>query len=85
MAIRGMAAAAAAGWFVLQCGTVLAQAAKPAPAPTQAAAPAPIQRAAKPATAPAPTPAGVTRPEPECEIKPVMSDEDLRRCGATPR
>jgi hypothetical protein len=47
---------------------------KPAAAPARAAvAPAAPSPSASP---------GVKPLEPECEIKPVMTDEDLRRCGA---
>jgi hypothetical protein len=37
------------------------------------------------ATAPAPATAATPRPRGECVIKPVMSDDDLYNCGATPR
>src|SRR5204863_8949791 len=72
------------------------EAAKPAPV-LQVVEPQ-VPRAAKPAT-PAARPAAAAAPAPEsrpesrpllrktgaCEIKPVMSDQDLVNCGATPR
>ncbi len=36
----------------------------------------------KPAAEPPPAPLMTRRPQRECEIKPVMSDEDLRACGS---
>jgi hypothetical protein len=45
-------------------------------APAEAPAPATAPASAKPAT---------PRPRGECVIKPVMSDDDLYNCGATPR
>jgi hypothetical protein len=36
----------------------------------------------KPAAEPGPAPAMARKPQRECEIKPVMSDDDLRACGS---
>ena len=47
------------------------------PARTQAAAPAPVAARAEPRP--------LLKPTAACEIKPVMSDQDLVNCGATPR
>lgn len=62
---------------------------QPGAAPTRVQAkPAADPMPARPqlASPPPPTPAGVSRSaQPECQIKPVMTDEDLRRCGASPR
>jgi len=52
---------------------------KPAPPPV-APSPPPTVTVQKPAAAPAPAPAD-PKPQAECEIKPVMSDDDLRACG----
>ena len=47
---------------------------------------APAARPAPPATrAQAPEPRPLLRKTGACEIKPVMSDQDLVNCGATPR
>ena len=63
---------------------------QPGAAPTRVQAkPAAVPTLSKPEISkpvPQPTPAGVSRAaQPDCEIKPVMTDEDLRRCGASPR
>ena len=42
------------------------------------------QSAAKPAAAPVMAQATLPRPNGPCLIKPVMSDQDLVNCGATP-
>jgi len=73
---------------------VAAEAAKPAPV-LQVVEPQ-VPRAAKPAALaarPAPPAAAVPAPDSRpvlrktgaCEIKPVMTDQDLVNCGATPR
>ncbi len=65
----------------------------PVPAPAQKLAPASVSaRAAKPAAEPLPAPEPAEKPAPPviervtkpapCEIKPVMSDDDLLNCGA---
>ena len=46
----------------------------------------PAQAGAAPAAAPVvASPSAVARPRAPCEIKPVMSDDDLLNCGASPR
>jgi len=70
-----------------QPAPVPAPAQKPAPAPVSAAAAKPAAEprpAAESAEKPAPAPPvieSVSKPGP-CEIKPVMTDDDLRNCGA---
>jgi len=51
---------------------------KPAPPPIAVQKPAPPVPAVEKPAAAAVEPA---RPQAECEIKPVMSDDDLRACG----
>ena len=48
----------------------------------QASAAAPKAQAVR---APLESPRAVLKPTGPCEIKPVMSDQDLVNCGATPR
>ena len=52
------------------------------PRTSKEAAPAPTLQAA---SAAAETPRALLKPTAPCEIKPVMSDQDLVNCGATPR
>jgi hypothetical protein len=52
------------------------------PAPTAAAKAAAVRAAAPPKPAPR---AELLKPSGPCVIKPVMSDQDLVNCGATPR
>ena len=53
--------------------------------PKPVASPKPVA-APKPAVAPPPAPrAARLRPTGPCEVKPVMSNQDLVNCGATPR
>ncbi len=84
MAIRAMIAAACC---MAMPSAALAQAAetKPEaskPAETSPEAPKPPPPPAKPEITRAPPQAKT--PFEDCVIKPVMSDEDLRKCGATP-
>lgn len=60
--------------------------AAPKPAP-ESPSPALVQRLVKQPAAPEPTPEGATRTQQpsDCVIKPVMTDDDLKRCGASPR
>ena len=90
--------APAVGTVVPAAGTVV-EAPKPALAPEQKpmqVVEPTIPRASKPAATPAPRPPQPVvmmqepklpplKPSGACEIKPVMSDQDLVNCGATPR
>jgi hypothetical protein len=84
MKIRLMIAAACC--IVMPCAA-LAQPVDPKPA---ASPPAPTTpEAPKPAPEPAKPEIARAAPQPrtgfeDCVIKPVMSDDDLRKCGATP-
>lgn len=56
------------------------------PAPSPAPPPPPVEKTA-PAVAESPPPGGIVRSanRQPCVIKPVMTDDDLEACGATPR
>ena len=58
----------------------------PPPAPeAKAETTEPVATKVEVITAPVPPPAERPRARPPCEIKPVMTDEDLLNCGASPR
>ena len=52
------------------------------PAPVAVQKPAPPAPAATPKAQPSPAPVSAPKPTAECIIKPVMTDDDLRACGA---
>ena len=58
--------------------------AEPKPAPAREAEP-PLQTAAPVTESPLPGMVERSRNRTPCEIKPVMTDEDLQNCGASPR
>jgi outer membrane biosynthesis protein TonB len=59
--------------------------ARPAPAEKRSPAPVVVEKpkaVAQPKAEPSPVPAAAPKPTAECVIKPVMTDDDLRACGA---
>jgi len=65
--------------------------ARPAPAAAEKRSPAPVlvekpkpepKAVAQPKPEPVPVPAAAPKPAADCVIKPVMTDDDLRACGA---